>query len=212
MKGADDSPSSQEVDPAAPQLARTGTGEHEAPTILRFEQGMDDVEELGHALDFVDNHGRAPGRPPNEIAQSLGPGGELARDVGLEEVDDERIGQGMAKPCRFAGAAGTEEEEALPRRLKESALQFHCESQNGNDDSRMLAWPLPARCVSQGRTGGTYPGERDRQPERTSGSGTTSFSVRSSCRNLTGTRVNARHRPVLRATVCSTGDEVSEKS
>ena len=124
MQGADDSPSSQEVDTAAPQLARTGAREHEAPAILRFKQGMDHVEELGHALDFVEHHGRAPGRPQNEIAQSLGPGGELARDVGLEEVDDERIGQGVAKPRRFAGAAGAEEEEALPRRLKESAQQY----------------------------------------------------------------------------------------
>jgi len=87
MQRPDDSPSSHEVDPAAPQLASTGTGEDEAPAVLRFKKGMDHVEQLGHALDFVDNHGRAPGRPPNEIAQPLGPGGELARDVGLEDVE-----------------------------------------------------------------------------------------------------------------------------
>src|SRR5712691_2644233 len=113
----------------------SSSGEDEAPAVLRFKKGMDHIEKLGHAPDFVDNHGRAPGRPPNEIAQPLGPGGELARDVGLEEVDDERIGQSMAKPRRFAGAPGAEEEKALPRRSEQSALQFHCESQNGNDDS-----------------------------------------------------------------------------
>ena len=108
MQRANDGSSSQEIYPATSQFAGAGTREHEAPPILRFKKSVDDVQEFGHTLDFVENHRRVPGRPPDEIAQSLGPRGQFARNVRLEEIDDERVGQGVAEPGRLPGSAGPE--------------------------------------------------------------------------------------------------------
>ena len=139
MQRADDGSSSQEIHTATSQLAGAGAREHEAPPILRFKKGVDDVQELGHTLDFIENHGRAPGRPPDEITQSLGPRGQFARDVGLEEIDDECAGQGVPEPGRLAGSAGPEQEEALPGRgscpsvgsARPAGLGPYCSDANG---------------------------------------------------------------------------------
>lgn len=122
MQCADDSTSSEEVNTAAPQLAGAGAAEHKAPPILRFKKSVDHVQEFGHILDFVENHGRAPRLSPDEVTQSLGPRGEFARDLRLEEVDDQRVRQGVTEPGRLAGPPGPEQEEALPGRVKKTTL------------------------------------------------------------------------------------------
>jgi hypothetical protein len=83
---------------------------------------MDDVQEFGHSLDLVQHDRRSAGRAPHEIGQPLRPRRELARHIGLEEVDDERLREHLAEPRRLAGPPGTEQEEALTRRFKKSTL------------------------------------------------------------------------------------------
>lgn len=45
----------QQVDAPAPQLARTGAGQQK-PQPLRLDQPMHFIEQLGHALDFIDHN------------------------------------------------------------------------------------------------------------------------------------------------------------
>jgi hypothetical protein len=87
-----DRASGEEIGAPAPQLAGAGSGEHEAPSILRFEIRVDDAEEVGHALNLVQHDRCACGRSVNQVVQPLGTGGELAGDVGLADQSGAHLG------------------------------------------------------------------------------------------------------------------------
>src|SRR5712692_6986811 len=99
---------------------------------------MDDVQQLGHALNFVYDDSPAPRRPPNEVAQPLRSRHELPSDVGLQEVDKQGVRERAVQPGRLPGAARPEQEEALARKLEESTLKFDFASQFRIAGSKMI--------------------------------------------------------------------------
>ena len=113
MECADEGPPSQEIHAAPPELSGAGTDENEAALIRRLDQGVHDVEQLGHPLDFIDDNGGVLGRPSDPLAQTLWPGHQLTRYVGFQKIDYECFRQDVVQPGRFASATGAQQEEAL---------------------------------------------------------------------------------------------------
>jgi hypothetical protein len=81
---------------------------------------VDDVQQLRHPLDLVQDHGVTPRVAANEVEQPLGPGGQLTLKVRTQQIQVEGLGQGLVKPRGLARAARSEEEEALRGRLEEA--------------------------------------------------------------------------------------------
>jgi hypothetical protein len=80
------------------------------------------VEEIGKALDLVDDHPAAR-RCGLEIRGEEGGIGEIVLVAGLvEEIDVRRIGKLPPCPGALADPADAEEKEALPRRPGQSGI------------------------------------------------------------------------------------------
>src|SRR6266542_2335896 len=103
MHRSDDSPTSEEIHAAATQLARARSGEDKPTPILRFKQRVDDVEQLRDPLDFVHDHRAAFWRSTDEVSQAFWPCLKLARKIGLQEIDEERVGHRLVEPGGLAG-------------------------------------------------------------------------------------------------------------
>ncbi len=88
----DDRAAGQQVDPASAELARAGPGQHESAPVLRFNEDVDDVQQLGKALDLVDDNGQPVRCATHEIAQSFRPRGQFAGDVRQEQINDQGVG------------------------------------------------------------------------------------------------------------------------
>jgi hypothetical protein len=137
VQGPQDGSPREEVDAAAPQLARARTGEDELRVPPPGQVGVNDAQDLRHALDLVQNDHLPVRGAEDQLIQPFGPGLEVAIQVRLEQIDEESVGNGLTEPCRLARSAGSEQEEALFRQREESILYFHFETQIGNTTSEV---------------------------------------------------------------------------
>ena len=80
---------------------------------------MDDGEQCRHALDFVDHHGSGL-CASEQLPQPLRAGFQAPVAGGVQQIDEQGIGQAMPQPSGFAGAARTEQEAGLFGDVEES--------------------------------------------------------------------------------------------
>ena len=71
---------------------------------------MDNREQLGDALDLVDDHGLSSASAREQFSQALGTGTQAAVRRRLEQVDEQGVGDSLAQPRGFPRSAGTEDE------------------------------------------------------------------------------------------------------
>ena len=72
-------------------------------------------------MHLVEHHHVRLRRAGDDLHQPFGAGVERAMDIRLKQVDQKSVGEDMPQPGRFAGAPGSEEEEALLRKGEKAA-------------------------------------------------------------------------------------------
>ena len=120
MHGAHRGSPPEQVHAAAPKFAGAGAGEDEAVSAPGLDEGVDDVQELGDALNLVDDHVGVRRDAEDAFPQALGAGRQSPVLLRFQEVDHKGVGQYRAQPGGLARSSGTEEEEAAPRQSEES--------------------------------------------------------------------------------------------
>lgn len=97
---------------------------------------MDHGEELGHLLDLVDHDLPHLRVRRYELGETLRPRGVAAHRLRIEEVQDQGLGKGRARPQRFSGPARSEKEEAAASGgHEEPGHELHYEAHNGGSTS-----------------------------------------------------------------------------
>jgi hypothetical protein len=97
MHSSDHGPAGHEIDPASPQLARAGSGQHESPAAVLLNEGMDGAEQLRHPLDLVDDDHLSVGLSAHQIEEAF-----RTRPVALQGGRD---GAGRCARCPGSGVA-----------------------------------------------------------------------------------------------------------
>ena len=118
-------PAGQQIDPRAPQLPSAGAGQHEPDRRVALHLLMAQRQELGPALDLVDDDGLPAGVGADELLQPFRPGGVGAFDFGIEQVDPAGVRVRDSHPCRLARATRPEQEVASTGILEESRHRCH---------------------------------------------------------------------------------------
>ena len=114
--------SRQQVHSAPPELTRARSCQYKPPAILGLDERVDNIKQVGDALDLVDNYCLPVRRAADEIPQTLGTRMKFPGDIGLEKVNEESIREKLSKQRRLARSSGAEQKKALPWRLEESTL------------------------------------------------------------------------------------------
>ena len=120
MHGAHGGASRQQIHAAAAKFAGAGAGEDEAGRVRLFEQVVHGVKQFGRPLDLIDDDVALVAIAEYQLAQAFGAGSQLAKGLGLQQVDGQRIGKLLPRPGRLAGASGPEQKEATGSWLEES--------------------------------------------------------------------------------------------
>jgi hypothetical protein len=115
MHGPEYGAAGEEIDAPATELPRARARQYESACSfrLRVDELMDDGQQFGHALDFIEHDVGSLRTAEHEFAQSFGPGLKLSEDLGTKEVNEERAGKLAFEPSRLACPPRTEEEGTL---------------------------------------------------------------------------------------------------
>ena len=70
MHGPHHGPAGHEIDAAAPELARAGSGQHEPPAALLFDEGVDGTEQIRDPLDLIDDDHLPVGLGAHQIEEA----------------------------------------------------------------------------------------------------------------------------------------------
>ena len=111
----------EQVDACRLELSRARSEQGEVEAAI-LDVAMHFVEEIGKALDLVDDHPAAR-RRGLEIDGEEGRIGQIVLIAGLvEKIDARRIGKLLSRPGALADPADAEEKEALPGRLAQPRI------------------------------------------------------------------------------------------
>jgi hypothetical protein len=110
MEAQRSGPPTEQVDPAAPQLARAGAGEEKADAPL-LDESMHLVQEIRQPLDLVDDHDLAIADDLLLDAAGFTAEGQIGR--GIQEIVDPHAGKRMGDERRLPRLPWTEEEVRL---------------------------------------------------------------------------------------------------
>ena len=126
-------------------LARARARQCEDRT-ARFDQAVDDVEQGRRLLHLVDHDGASLLVPHDQLAQSFGARLVFALTGGVEKVEPQCVRELLPEPGGLAGAAGSEQEEAVRRQGQETLYYIHFWSNFGVYCSKTTVF-----CPSQSR-------------------------------------------------------------
>jgi hypothetical protein len=104
-------PPAEEINALSPKLASTRTCHHKEVASLGLYETVDDVEELGESLHFIDNNGCLSSEAFNLLLEALWGGRIEAERLWIEEIDPKGVWIGGLEPGRFSCAARTKKEE-----------------------------------------------------------------------------------------------------
>ena len=112
VHGAHQGAAREQVDSTAPELASAGTGEDEPVPAPGFHEMVNDVQELGDPLDFVDDHIGTGRRSADPFPQAFRASRQPPVLLRLEEIHHERVREDLAQPGGLACPPRAKEEEA----------------------------------------------------------------------------------------------------
>jgi hypothetical protein len=116
-----DGPTAQQVDAAAPQLARARTRERELQPRADLDQAVDLVEQGRDPLDLVHHHPTGvAGRDP--AAQAVRARRQVEEGLAVEQIEPRRPTEPLPQPRRLARAPRAEEEEGLVRKVQQTGV------------------------------------------------------------------------------------------
>ena len=91
MERAQDRAARHQIDARAFEFPRTGSSKNELPLLFRFDQGMNDREQLGNLLHFIDHNLPFCRVALDQLPQALGVRAISAKGCGVEQVQAKRI-------------------------------------------------------------------------------------------------------------------------
>ena len=93
------------------EFPRAGTREDETLVPVLLDKIMNRVEQIGDALDLIDDNGILVGVRLHDADKTFRVRRQGPAHIGLKEIDDKRIWKLMTKPHRFSCAARPKKEE-----------------------------------------------------------------------------------------------------